>query len=493
MKVGLGIPEKYYGSVKGMLNVLLPKLEIERASEVINPKLIINSKLTTKQGIKVKSIILDKPKFSDQILDQEILNNCYNQYDFKKRCKIRVKLSIYRLLCDYLDQPLSPWGILIGVRPTKLVHSLFDRDFSKEKVDLILEEVYGIRTEKRNLLLRIIAKERSYLPSKEEAQKKVSLYLGIPFCPTRCAYCSFASYPFESYQQYVPDFLDALEYEIKKLGAAINELGLAIDTLYLGGGTPTVLSTGQLKRIINKLNKEFNLSDLREFSVEAGRPDTITKDKLSLLKASGVNRISINPQTMNQATLDKIERKHTIKQVLESFSLARELNFQNINMDLIIGLPGEEVADVKNSLEEIKRLNPDSLTIHTLALKRAAKMDNQVQLPSNVKVEKMLALTKQTAKDLNLESYYMYRQKYMLANLENIGYARSGLESIYNILMIEERQTVIGLGGGAITKMVNPKDWSLERLINPKFPKQYIEEVKERTDQKIIKLTSLVR
>lgn len=284
-----------------------------------------------------------------------------------------------------------------------------------------------------------------------------------------------------------------MEYEIKELGRKVVELGLTVDTLYFGGGTPTILSAKQLKSIISQLKKEFPLADLREFTIEAGRPDTITADKLQTFQQAGVDRISINPQTMNQATLDRIERQHTTKQVRDSFYLARELGFDNINMDLIIGLPGEQVADVEATLAAIKKLAPASLTVHTLAVKRAARLDDQVELPSGQEVTEMLTATKKLARELGLEPYYMYRQKNTVGNLENIGYAQPGLESIYNILMMEERQTVIGLGGGAFTKLIDPEDWSLEREINPKFPAQYIAEVKTRTNRKIEKLTSLIR
>ncbi|GAB6100324.1 coproporphyrinogen III oxidase [Halanaerocella petrolearia] len=493
MNVALDIPEKYYGSVKGMLNILLPDVDIVRAGKDDKVEITVKTTLQTEKGIKVTSLIQGEPELVEEMTDQEILAGSHTKDEFRKRCKARVKLSIYRLLCNYLKQPLSPWGILIGVRPTKIGHFLLDKGFSQKKIDYILADVYGIAQEKRDLLLKIVNKERQYLPSKKEAKKKVSIYLGIPFCPTRCAYCSFASYPFSSNQEYVADFLAALNYEIERLGKKVIDLGLQVDTLYFGGGTPTVLSAKELGDIISKLKKYFPLANLREFTVEAGRPDTITVDKLEVLKEAGVDRISINPQTMNQATLDKIGRHHTVEEVIDSFKLAREIGFKNINMDLIIGLPGEEIEDVENTLSEIKKLTPDSLTVHTLALKRAAKLDKETKLPTASKVKEMLVLTKKAAKELELIPYYMYRQKYMLGNLQNIGYAKSGLESIYNILMMEERQTVIGLGGGSITKLVDPQDWSLEREINPKLPDQYIRELENRTDRKIAKLTSLVK
>jgi len=266
---------------------------------------------------------------------------------------------------------------------------------------------------------------------------------------------------------------------------------LKVDTLYIGGGTPTVLSAEELDVLLALLKKYFIHPSLREFTVEAGRADTIDKDKLQLLKDYGVERISINPQTMNQSTLDHIGRCHTVEEVVESFNLAREIGFENINMDIIIGLPDENISDVEHTLEEIEKLNPDSFTVHTLAIKRASRLKNNLDdtdLSSATEVEEMIHLTEGLAKKIGLIPYYMYRQKHILGNLENVGYAKSGEESIYNIIMMEERETVIGLGGGAITKLVNPEDWSLERLYNPKFPGQYSSEIKERTITKVSKL-----
>ena len=496
MKIGLKIDSKYYGPIKGTLKVLLPEdIEIDKASQGHDFDIIVNAKLDTSDGIRVTSELVG-PDVSTADKKDTIIDKEYDQQNVEKRSRYRLKLSIYRLLCNYLDLEMNPWGILIGVRPTKLGHILLDQGLSYQQIDDQLQNVYGVSKEKRELLLNIVRRERKHLPTTTEAKKKISLYLGVPFCPTKCDYCSFASYPLSEYKQYLSDFLSALEYEIENIGQIVRELNLNIDTVYIGGGTPTVLSAEKLKGIIQKLKDSFAINDLREFMVEAGRPDTINEAKLRVLKNENVNRISINPQTMQQETLDKIGRDHTVEDVVEAYSLARKMNFANINMDLIVGLPGEGEEELKLTLEEVKELHPDSITVHTLAIKRASKLNQQqdeLSLLSAAKINEMLNLTQKTAEKLGLVPYYMYRQKSPLGNFENVGYSKPGQESIYNILMMEERETIIALGGGGVTKLVDSEDWSLEREINPKFPVQYINQVEKRTQRKIDKLTTLLR
>ena len=499
MKIGLKIDTDYYAPIKGTLQRLLPKnIEISKASQADNFAIIVNTKLKLGDGIRVTSEIigdtLSEDKKKDVIIDKEISHDKYDKHDFKKRCRYRLKLSIYRLLCQYLELEMNPWGILTGVRPTKLGHILLDKGLSYQQIDYQLKEVYGVNAEKRKLLLNIVRQERKHLPTPGEVNNKISLYIGIPFCASKCDYCSFASYPLDDYNNYLTDFLAALDYEIEELGQIIRELNLEIDTVYIGGGTPTVLSAQELGGIINKLKSSFEIGDLREFMVEAGRPDTINKEKLTVLKNEGVDRISINPQTMQQTTLDRIGRNHTVEDVVKTYSLARKMNFSNINMDLIVGLPGEGKEELKLTLEEVQDLQPDSITVHTLTLKRAAKLkQGEISLLSRPKIEELIRLTQETAEKIGLIPYYMYRQKSHQENYENIGYAKPGHESIYNILMMEERETILALGGGGVTKLVDSDDWSLERAINPKFPAQYIEQVEKRTERKIDKLTTLLR
>ncbi len=495
MKVALETPQDYYyRAVKGMLNVLLPDLDVSRVGEQENPELVVSISLSTEQEIKVKSELNGSKDLSCELQDREILHEMYTEDDFKRRSRALVKLSVYQVLCSYLEQEMSPWGILVGVRPTKIGHFLLDKGADYSQIDWILEHAYGVAGEKRQLLLEVIKKERSYLPTKREAKQKVGLYIGIPFCPTRCDYCSFAAYPLGEYKDYLTDFMETLQYEIKQLGAQVKELNLAVDLVYIGGGTPTVLTAEQLEQLLSWLEASFQLADLQEFTVEAGRPDTITREKLKLLREAGVERISINPQTMNQATLDRIGREHTVTEVQQAVKLARQEGFRNINMDLIVGLPGEAEQEISHTVEEIRKLAPASITAHTLTIKRAAELEaDEDSLPTPPVIKAGLKQLEELAADLSLEPYYMYRQKGSLGNFENVGYAQPGLESIYNILMMEERITILGLGGGAVSKFVDPGGWSLEREVNPKFPAQYIQEINQRTETKTAKLTSLVK
>ncbi|MGM0471281.1 MAG: coproporphyrinogen dehydrogenase HemZ [Bacillota bacterium] len=489
------IPQDYFASVKGLFNLLLPQLEIVKsgmAEIVIRCQAELNNK-----ELKVKTeLISSDSKLTLQEVDTILQDIRYEKEDCKRRAKNKVKLQIYQLLVDELELTPSSWGILVGMRPTKLVHILLAKDFTVPEIRRKLKLEYGVAEDKIALLIQIVNKERRLLPAINEEQPGVNIYLGIPFCPSRCAYCSFPAYSLQHKEEYLADFLTALEYEIKELGKWIQQENIRVDTIYLGGGTPTILTIEQLTRVMNLIRDHLKQEQMLEFSVEAGRPDTLTRNKLKLLADHQVDRISINPQTMNQATLDFVGRNHTVDEVKEAFHMARAVGFKNINMDLIIGLPGEDVADFKSTIAEIEELAPDSLTVHTLSLKRNAQWNQQeveLELPSRATVKEMLDLSHQAAKRLGMEPYYMYRQKYMVGNLENIGYAQPGLESIYNMIMIEEQSTVIGLGGGAITKLVQPEDWQLTRLANPKGPNEYIRELEQKTADKLEELTSLIR
>ena len=311
-----------------------------------------------------------------------------------------------------------------------------------------------------------------------------SLYIGIPFCPTTCLYCSFTSFPIVSWKKRIDEYLDALDKEIAFTAELYKDK--VLDTIYIGGGTPTTLEACELTRLFASIKKSFDLTHLKEFTVEAGRADSITPDKLHVLKEAGVTRISVNPQTMKQETLDLIGRKHTVAQVKEAFLMAREAGFTNINMDLILGLPGESAADVQNTMEQIKKLDPDSLTVHSLAVKRASRLsqwieENGISMLNNT--DETMQITARGAEELNMIPYYLYRQKNMSGNFENVGYAREGKFGIYNILIMEEKQTIVALGAGSITKRVFP-DGRIERCDNVKDVNLYIEKIDEMIERK---------
>ena len=334
-----------------------------------------------------------------------------------------------------------------------------------------------------------IAKRELELLKQIDYKQGYSLYVGIPFCPSICSYCSFSSSPIGIWEGKVNAYLDALEREIDFLAHAMRDREL--NTIYIGGGTPTTLSPEQLKRLLGKLQHSFDFSNLLEYTVEAGRPDSITRDKLEVLRGYGITRISINPQTMNQATLDLIGRRHTVEQTIESYQLAREMGFDNINMDLIVGLPGEKLCDVKNTMEQIKALAPDNLTIHSLAIKRAARLKMFSEDYQGMEMEnnwETIDLTARYARELGLMPYYLYRQKNMAGNFENVGYARSGKAGLYNILIMEEKQSILALGAGASSKYVfeaqEAEGIRVERTENVKDITHYLERIEEMIERK---------
>ena len=404
--------------------------------------------------------------------------------EVKKKSKTIIKRSIFKVLSQ-LYKTYVPWGILTGIRPVKIVHSLLDAGLSEEQIKETLRQNYLIKDEKIELALDIAKRERVFIYPIDK--NKISLYVSIPFCPTRCVYCSFPSNPMKQFGHLRDEYVKALIKEIKGLAKLLKETKKEIETLYIGGGTPTTLEAVQLDELIKSLFKELDLSQIKEFTVEAGRPDTITKEKLEVMKKHNVTRISINPQTMNNETLVKIGRDHNVDDIIRCFNMARELGFNNINMDIILGLVDENVEMVKNTLEKIKELSPESLTVHTLAIKRASTLKENLDKYELTRYEEMINminLSMEYAKSMGLKPYYMYRQKHMLGNLENIGYAKEGFECIYNIQIMEEKQTNLAVGAGAISKYVYVDEDRIERTDNVKNVEIYIDRVDEMIKRK---------
>lgn len=381
--------------------------------------------------------------------------------------KLLLKHGMLKLLSQVCDRQLS-WGILTGIRPGKMMHRLYDFGFSREERSRILEKRYAIRADKVELLQEIASRQRPYLEELRANPQKIAVYIGIPFCPTRCTYCSFPGYQLGQERQELALYLKALQAEIREVGRLMKELGLVADTVYIGGGTPTTLTPREISRLIDELKKWLPWQECREFTVEAGRVDTLSREMLEVLKECGITRLSINPQTMQEATLTRIGRNHGVAEVVRVFELARTLSDWLINMDLILGLPGENLSDVQSTLIQLEKLQPDNLTVHMLALKRGS-----VELAKGYKhhlgseLEQMQELSAKVAVSWGLQPYYLYRQKRIAGNLENIGYARPGSECCYNISIIEERQTILGLGAGASTKIYNPVN---NTLINEQHP-----------------------
>ena len=338
--------------------------------------------------------------------------------------------------------------------------------------------------EKINLSLEIAAREKKLLEPLDY-ERGYSLYVGIPFCPTTCLYCSFTSYPISKWTGRTGLYLEALFKELEYTAGKMK--GRPLDTIYFGGGTPTSLPAEDIHAILCKLEDLFDTAHALEFTVEAGRPDSITEEKLQVLRDHGITRISINPQTMNQKTLDLIGRRHTVEMVKERFWMAREMGFDNINMDLIMGLPEEDMDDVRHTLHEVKKLAPDSLTVHSLAIKRAARLNMFKEQYGDLKISntpEMIDLSAACAREMGMEPYYLYRQKNMAGNFENVGYSLPGKACIYNILIMEEMQTIAACGAGTTTKVVFPSENRRERCENVKEVEQYISRIDEMIGRK---------
>ena len=400
----------------------------------------------------------------------------------RKEVKNELKRLMYRMLSAYSGQEL-PWGNLTGIRPTKIPMALLEQGWKNSEIAQYMRDTYYTSNEKTALAVAIANKERHILRN-INYKNGYSLYVGIPFCPSICLYCSFSSSPLHIWRDKVDQYLDALCHEIDYVSDAFADKEL--NTVYIGGGTPTTLEPYQLDRLLTKLEEKFCYDKLQEFTVEAGRPDSITREKLEVLRKHNISRISINPQTMNQETLDLIGRRHTVEETIEAFHLARELGFDNINMDLIVGLPGEEKEQVEYTMKELAKLDPDSITVHSLAVKRAARLrmfkeeHKEMTMTNN---REIMDMTAEYARQAGMFPYYLYRQKNMAGNFENVGYAKEGKEGIYNILIMEEVQSILALGAGASTKMVWAQD-RIERIENVKDIKNYIERIDEMIDRK---------
>ena len=403
--------------------------------------------------------------------------------------KNELKQLLYRVLSAYTGKEL-PWGTLTGIRPTKIAMQFLEENapgtqnpMTEADILSYMQETYYCSEEKALLAIDIAKREKRILAD-IHYEKGYSLYIGIPFCPTTCLYCSFTSFPIFSWKDRVGEYLTALEKEIDFVREACQDK--ILDSVYIGGGTPTTLEPEELRRLLSKVRASFDFSQVKEFTVEAGRADSITRDKLRALKEFGVTRISVNPQTMNQETLNIIGRRHTVGQVEEAFRLDREEGFTNINMDLILGLPGETKEHVERTMEAVTRLCPDSLTVHSLAIKRASRLslwieENGIETLHNT--DETMEIAAEGAARMNMKPYYLYRQKNMSGNFENVGYATEGNYGIYNILIMEEKQTIMALGAGTISKAVYP-DGRIERCDNVKDVALYIEKIDEMIDRK---------
>ena len=396
---------------------------------------------------------------------------------------------VYRKLSEETGRQLS-WGMLTGVRPTKMIMQRLEKGEKEEDLAGYLEKEYFISPEKAYLGIEIAKREQSLL-DKLDYQQGYSLYIGIPFCPSICSYCSFSSAPIAQWRGQLDNYVDALCRELRALGKMAK--GRKLNTVYIGGGTPTTLSVVQLEKVLLTVSQSFPMENMAEYTVEAGRPDSITEEKLQVIRHYPVTRISINPQTMQQKTLDIVGRRHTVGEVKEAFYKAREAGFDNINMDLIAGLPGENASDMADTLAQVEGLMPDSLTVHALAIKRAAKFGQEgVKQRSGPEIQEMIESAGKAAARMGMKPYYLYRQKNIAGNFENVGYAKVDKAGIYNILIMEEKQTILAAGAGATTKIVLPekirmkngKETNLIRMENVKNITEYMKRIDEMIERK---------
>ena len=456
-------------AVQTTVQIFMPNEKYKPVENVQEDGITVKSSVmgngTTAQLYENGSLICEKTETADGVTMQHA-----------------VRSAVYHMLKEKTGQHF-PWGMLTGIRPAKTINTYMDTGLTKAESIKKMIETYEMSPEKAELAATVATAERSIL---EKADKnRISLYIGIPFCPTRCLYCSFTSYPIDIYKTKVDGYVEALIKELKFLGEKAQ--GKRLDSIYIGGGTPTSLSAEHLDKIMAAVLETFDLSNILEYTVEAGRPDTITAEKLKVIKKNGASRISVNPQTMNDETLKLIGRRHTVDDIKRVFYEARSVGHDNINMDLILGLPGEGEDEVKNTMDEIKKLSPESLTVHTLAVKRASRLKEtlgEYDLAKAMLMENILGLSAKGAAEMGLAPYYMYRQKNMLGSFENVGYAKKGFESIYNVVIMEETQSIYAAGAGASTKLYDPETDRIERIFNVKNVDEYIGRIDEMIDRK---------
>ncbi|MEG2000225.1 MAG: coproporphyrinogen dehydrogenase HemZ [Evtepia sp.] len=471
MKIFLqGHNEKY--PIEQMLMMLFPE---ERPEYIEEPTFEENELIITLTSSEKSFAAIANLRKENQLFSKTCLAHRSLPVDPIADTKLirHVIARAFYLVAVKVLQKEPVWGMLSGVRPVKIpTHAMLAGDSAKKANQLLAR--YHVSAPRRRLAIDCadvcVAVKEMLKPN------EISLYVGIPFCPSRCAYCSFISAA--GHHELISPYLDALNLEIDAAAAAIHQANARIKTVYIGGGTPTTLSAIQLTALCTHLKEAFQLTDDLEFTLEAGRPDTITRDRLEAAKALGVNRISVNPQSMSDSVLKAVGRNHTVKQIREAFALARQVGFDAVNMDLIAGLPEDSTEGFRKTLAEVIKMEPENITVHTLALKRGAALpQTQIDLPTPLEVTQMLDEANMTLRSAGYHPYYLYRQKFMSASLENVGWMQAGHESVYNICMMEELHSVLALGAGGVTKAVNHSEGKVTRLANPKYPQDYIRDI----------------
>ena len=395
-----------------------------------------------------------------------------DEYERERLRQRALKLSFFRAARDITGATPS-WGALTGIRPAKLVRTMLEEGYTPARADRELRDVYCVSPARRRLALE--SAQAGLRAKRDLKPNDISLYIGIPFCPTRCAYCSFVSASVEKSFALIPPYLEALTAEVEAAGRMVRETGLRVKSFYMGGGTPTTLSARQMDHLLTHLNRSFDLTDCAEYCIEAGRPDTITREKLQVLLDHGADRISVNPQSMEDEVLRAIGRKHTAADIEATMALAASMGFPHVNMDLIAGLPADTPEGFRRTLDKCLTCGADNITVHTLSLKKGSRILLEgLPIPSAQDVSAMLDYANEALRAANFTPYYLYRQKYMSGSFENVGWCISGAEGLYNIYIMEELHSILSLGAGGSTKMVDPVHDRIERVFHPKFPTEYI-------------------
>lgn len=418
----------------------------------------------------------DSAEFSKKV-DKTIL-------DLRKETQHELARQLFYCFEKLLDYR-PEWGILTGVRPAKL-YLRYCNEYGEQYADEFFKSKFLLSDKKLELCKTTVKSEENIISLSTD--NSFSLYLSIPFCPTRCSYCSFVSHSIEKAQDIIPKYVDLLCRELEITAQIAKNLNLRLETVYMGGGTPTTLSAEQLDRVLKTVRENFDMSSVREFTVEAGRPDTITVEKLCAIKANGATRISINPQTMNDSVLEHIGRRHTSQETVTAFNLARKIGFDNINMDLIAGLPTDTIDSFKDTIQKILLLNPESVTVHSLSMKRASTLNTSGQhryIKEGTAAAEMVDYSLKTLTAHGIVPYYMYRQSKTVGNLENVGYSTAGCEGLYNVYIMDETHTILACGASAVTKLKDRESKNIKRIFNFKYPYEYINGFDELVSRKI--------
>lgn len=411
------------------------------------------------------------------------LDICDSTESYDKECELKLATALYYCFCEAFEYT-PEWGILTGVRPAKLFSRLV-KSYGKEGAGEYFKNVLKVSERKLSLC------EETYLGEEKivslSGDKSYSLYISVPFCPTRCAYCSFVSHSVEKAKGLIAPYTELLCRELSATAAIAEKNGLRLETVYIGGGTPTAIEADQLEKIMQTVKTRFDLSHIREYTVEAGRPDTVTAEKLSVIKSNGATRISINPQSMNDGVLKAIGRSHSAEDTVAAFKLAREMGFDNINTDLIAGLPTDTPESFEQTVEEVIRLDPESVTVHSLSVKRSSRLNLSGELPEaevGKIASKMVDYARERLTRERILPYYMYRQSKTVGNLENVGYAKKGFEGLYNVYIMDETHSILACGASAVTKLREPRGNYIERIFNFKYPYEYINRFDELIERK---------